>query len=229
MKNTFGNVKHFARDLVILVLGIMLSLMLNEWRENRSARADEMRVVNQMVEDLMSDTTMLSESLATVEALSELTVFTSSEDALMTDSLQKAGISSWSLAAYAPMVPQKTAFHELTYQDQHRNIRFPKLASRFINLHEGIYSLLDRVTNQHADYLLSDLAPYMNVSMPPIKQILNKQPSALESVRRQLQNTEMQNRIEWVNILLINVDSVMNAAKAESEELLTEIKEKYNL
>jgi len=107
MKNTFGNVKHFARDLVILVLGIMLSLMLNEWRENRSARADEMRVVNQMVEDLMSDTTMLSESLATVEALSELTVFTSSEDALMTDSLQKAGISSWSLAAYAPMCLKK--------------------------------------------------------------------------------------------------------------------------
>ncbi|MEM6397600.1 MAG: hypothetical protein AAF741_14715 [Bacteroidota bacterium] len=229
MKNFLSKFKHFARDLIILVLGIVLSLMLNDWRENRSNRADEIRVVKQMVEDLVRDTTDLAEGLEGLSSISELTEFLLGDGALMPDSLLDAGMSMWSMATYIPIVLQKTAFNELTYQDQHRNIRFPELASSFINLHEGTYSLLEEVIDLHAKYLIEDLVPFLNSIMPPVKVLLEADPSRLEIIEKQLRSYEMQNRIEWVDTLLLNVDGVMREAKAEASKLLVEIKEKYNL
>ncbi|MEM8583142.1 MAG: hypothetical protein AAGF87_02675 [Bacteroidota bacterium] len=229
MKNTYGNVKHFARDLIILVLGIVLSLMLNDWRENRSARTDEMRVVNQMVEDLASDTSMIGEALLMLQELKTMSRFASSADALDSDSLLDAGMTIWSLSTYLPIVPQKTAFYELTYQDQHRNIRAPGVASSFINLHEDTYNLLDMIIEVHGRYILEDYVPFLNESMPTEKNILRSDRAALDRVKAQLESSEMQNRLAFLATIISNVEGVMTSSASEASALLTTIKEKYNL
>ena len=226
MNDLLQRLRPLARDLFILVAGIMLSLLLNEWRENRIERGDETRIMEQLKEDLQQDTLILGIGQKSMEALGEFVDFLLSEDAKNPDSLVKANIMMWQISSFVPLPLQRTAFYELTYQNQNRNIRYPELISQTIDLHESRYAILDRTVNMHGDYLLEDIVPWLQYNLPSNKGP-EMTPEEVQSMTGILEDDVFQNKIFWLKILMINVNAGMEQAKTAASQLLEAVTEKY--
>ncbi|MEM7572224.1 MAG: hypothetical protein AAF433_04970 [Bacteroidota bacterium] len=226
MNNLLERLRPLARDLFILVAGIMLSLLLNDWRENRIARGDEQRVMQQLKEDLAQDTLVLGMGQQSIEMLDGFVAFLMSEGARDPDSLMKANIMMWQVSSFTPLPLQRTAFNELTYQNSNRNIRHPELISQAIDLHEGRYNLLRKVVDMHGNYLLEDLVPWYHHNLPSNKGS-ELTPDELQRVATILEDDVFQNKVFWLKILMANVNAGMEQAKSAAVALLEAVNEEY--
>jgi hypothetical protein len=56
--------KYAVGEIVLVVLGILIALQINNWNEVRLNKKKEINYVNRLIEDLVSDTLMISEQIS---------------------------------------------------------------------------------------------------------------------------------------------------------------------
>ena len=54
-------------ELLILIAGIMISFLLNEWRVSNQQKEEKNRIVNQFIDDLKADTLQIKEHSSIIE------------------------------------------------------------------------------------------------------------------------------------------------------------------
>lgn len=221
-----AKIKPLARDLSILITGIMLSFLLNECRENRSDRNEEKRVMTQLIADLKADTTHLGvirREMLEISNLAEVLFSDDGSDTTDVDELLEAIIG---LATFSPFQPQRTALLELSFQNQNRNIRQGQLVSKTISLHEGTYTTLSKVTDLYSNYIVNQLIPFYTTKLPTNwYNRLNKSDAA--AVRALMKSTEFRNHVNWMYLLQANIDIMYAETTVEAVDLLTEVEELY--
>ena len=64
--------KYAIGEIVLVVIGILIALQINNWNEGRKGKIDEINTLNKFMEDLESDSTYYQSNLKTVKEINQL-------------------------------------------------------------------------------------------------------------------------------------------------------------
>lgn len=98
----------YAIELLILIAGIMISFLLNEWRVSNQQKEEKNRIVNQFIDDLKADTLQIKEHSSIIER-----VTLSCQSLMVNDSMIDLAETSTNVAMMLNTVSDK--FNEAAY------------------------------------------------------------------------------------------------------------------
>ena len=64
--------KYAIGEIILVVIGILIALQINNWNEGRKGKIDEISTLNKFMEDLESDSTYYQSNLKTVKEINQL-------------------------------------------------------------------------------------------------------------------------------------------------------------
>lgn len=159
------NLRYYIAELLILVLGISLSFLLNEWRIESSERKVEMELLTQFRDNLILDSMSLSAQVNSLELRMK-----AAQNLLMID---KNTVYSDTTARNLIFIMNFGGFYptDITYQEMRslgnsRLISNKELLQEMIQLYESDYDLVAEWANTDRSFVLNDLLPYMNRELP---------------------------------------------------------------
>ena len=152
-------------ELLILVLGISMSFLLNEWRVNADNRKVEVRMLEQFQENLIKDSTALS------GALNGLDVMLEASNRLLDLNAQSAyndsiAINLVRVLNFSGFYPTDITYQEMRSLGNSRMIKNKELLKELIQLYESDFSLVREWTSADRSFLLNDMLPYFNGHLP---------------------------------------------------------------
>ncbi len=164
-KSTPKPFRYYFAELLILVLGISLSFLLNEWRVGQSERNVEQNMLKQFRENLVKDSTNLSNGIEGLKIMLK-----ASNDLLdleagdtYTDSVT---INLINILNFSGFYPTDIAYEEMRSLGHSRLIRDKELIGGLIQLYESDYDLVAEWVGADRNFLLNDLLPHMNNHLP---------------------------------------------------------------
>lgn len=205
----------YAIELFILIAGIMISFLLNEWRVSNQERKEKNRLVNQFMVDLASDTTRINELEDFIE-----TVSASCNELLVLDSLSDLAKTSNNVAAMMNTVSQ--SFNDATYIEASTSgklglIESDELRSKLIKMYNKTH---EEIYNWHAidmNETLPNMMQYYNAHFPYAEQLdfrtLPK--NKLEELETALIADEFKNLVQ-LNLIIKN--GILNNYRTKMQE-----------
>jgi len=70
--STSKYLKYAIGEIILVVLGILIALQINNWNESRKAQIKERLVLNNLIEDLKSDSTTFNRNIKTLTTINSL-------------------------------------------------------------------------------------------------------------------------------------------------------------
>ena len=215
-KTNRRNLKSYFAELIILVLGISLSFILNELRQQQRDLRLEDDLLHQFRDNLILDSLMLS---AQTKSLQERTEFAQyllnlEENAAYTDSV---GLALVYMMNYGGFYASDITYQEMRSRGNSRLIRNKNLLNELIQLYEADYDLVAEWAEADKTYLLNDLLPHVNETFPFARRLnysvlSNAKKRELMSV---LRNDETRYLIQYSEILKIGNKAVFDNALNE--------------
>ncbi len=226
MDNSLASInwRSLLRDLIILVVGIMLSLAMNECRQNAQASNDEERIMRQLMEDIKVDTLELSEMIGD---LKELQVMYDPLTNLEGDNFsiyRRYALASSVL--YIPFQPTRTAMYELSYSNRSGDIKRRDLVAQATALYENDYRMLTEIAEKIADFVLEIHIPFLadNLFYSPDTTFDAEEIKKLEAF---IYSSSFQQRTNWLEILWANQERSATEALNKARILLHELEKAY--
>lgn len=156
---------YYFAELLILVLGISLSFILNDWRQERSDRNLEVQLLTQFRENLILDSAALSGQVQSLDLRMKAAqnLLLVDENTPYSDTTGRNLIFIMNFGGFYPM--------DITYQEMRslgnsRLISNKELLQEMIQLYESDFDLLAEWSNTDRAFVLNDLLPYMNRNLP---------------------------------------------------------------
>ncbi len=159
------NLSYYLAELLILVLGISLSFILNEWRQDRSERKLETELMMQFRENLILDSISLS---AQIQSL-DLRMKAAQNLLLVDESSPYSDTTARNLIFimnFGGFYPTDITYQEMRSLGNSRLIKNKELLQEIIQLYETDFDLLAEWSNTDRAFVLNDLLPYMNRELP---------------------------------------------------------------
>lgn len=216
------NWKSLLRDLFILVAGILLSLSLNECRQNVLASEDENRIMLQLIDDIAADTVLLQSMLKELTDMSEFYEPLYFNEKL--EDYERYGIAS--SVVFIPFQPNKTAMLELSFSNRSGDIKRRDLVAKATALHESYYKQLKEITELVAEYVTQQHVPFIadNLFYSPDTTF---EPEEVQQIASFVNSDSFRQRINWLEILWQNQLIYAQVALDEARTLLLELKSVY--
>lgn len=165
MQRRKKNLKYYMAELLILVLGISLSFLLNEWRVVRAERNLEEELLTQFRDNLILDSLSLSAQLNSLDLRMKAAqnLLRIEEDTPYNDTTARNLIFILNSGSFQPT--------DITYQEMRslgksRLIENKELLQETIQLYETDYDRLNEWVEADKTFLMNDLLPYMNRELP---------------------------------------------------------------
>lgn len=159
--------KSFVFEVLIVVIAVMFSFLLNEWRIEQGVKQEEKEILVQVLEDLKADTAKIRSNDKQIKDLAEISI---NSLRLTEDSVEENFIKRYfevrSVITYVPFQASKAGYFELTTQGNANKIKNKQLLMQIMELHEGSYSQLIELNAAHKEYLINKLNGYMTQKLP---------------------------------------------------------------
>lgn len=217
------------RDLLILVIGIMLSFWLTEWRQNNTDEKEEQRIISLLYQDLKNDTTQIQ---ANIKRLSHLrnnydTLMKYRED-LENVNVISVYVTAYQLINFVPFQPKQTSYLQFTYREESETVKNKKILSNVIGLFSTEYETLQTLNETHKAFLLDKLAAkYFSIFPAPFKSPNDLKERDLQNIKSILENNEILNMLQFDVILKMNLEMAYKAAFTKAQYILELIHEDY--
>lgn len=155
---------YFA-EFLIIIAGITVSFFLNEWRETKKTEQKKISLLQEISNDLVRDTTLLSYSVDLYKIL------LASHDSLLAE--RKVEVEPDSLDIYVDHIVSYFPFQETqnTYTkiSSDPNLVINKgdtLIERFLLIHNQLYKLAHEWAYIEKDFVLNQMIPYIDQHAP---------------------------------------------------------------
>jgi hypothetical protein len=182
-------------ELIILILGISLSFLLNEWRVNSAEKKMEKELLTQFRDNLILDSLSLSVQVESLEARTKAArhLLAIEENTAYNDTTARNLILMLNFGGFYPT--------DITYQEMRslgnsRLIKDKELLQEMIQLYESDYDLVAEWANTDRAFLLNDLMPYVNRTLPFARQFRYNTMSAAK--KRQLMKLLMADETRYL-------------------------------
>ena len=152
-------------ELIIIIVGIMVSYLLNERRETNKIAEKKIHLISDINKDLYTDSLVLEQSLSFYKLVIK------SHDSLLHDRSATFNKDSLNLyldhfTSYYPFQENKTSYSR-TLNDQNLSIeKEDTLLQTFINMHNYIYPNIHEWLGIEKEFILGTVLPYMDTNAP---------------------------------------------------------------
>lgn len=218
--------KYYIAELLILVLGITMSFVLNEYRQQQRDLKLEDNLLHQFRDNLILDSIMLSGQSKSLELRTEFSRYLLGlpEDSGYRDSV---GLSLVYLMNYGGFYPSDITYQEMRSLGNSRLIRNKTLLNELIQLYEMDYDLVNEWASADRSFLLEELLPYMNRNLP-FARMLNF--SVLSNAKKRdlmkvLRVDETRYLIQYSEIMKMGNKAVFDNALTEVRRIIGMINE----
>lgn len=227
-KSPFRSIGTSLRDLIILVIGILLSFTLSNWQQQNADSKEEQRIISLLYEDLKSDTALINSNIKSIELLR------SNYDSIMkyranpneTNPLFLYSVA-YSIVNFVPFQPQQTAYIQFTYHENAASVNNKEILSGLIGLFTNEYATLESINETHKNFLLDKLMVRYFNWFPSIQSQYDITPERSEQILALLENEEFLNMIQFDVILKLNIERSYKQSLVAIEEILGLIEGKY--
>lgn len=216
------------RDLLILVIGIVLSFFLTEWRQKKSNFEEEKRIVTLLHSDLQKDTADIHIKL---EGLKDLkrgydSILSYRSDAENADPLK---VLSWaySVVNILPFEPKRTGFIQLNNHKNSGALKNKEVLTAVIGLHNEEYSTLKTLNLTHKDMLINQMMPKYYSWIPFIASPKDITEEAETKLLDLLSNNEFLNMLQFEYILKVNLENYYEHALSRIDSTMKLIEAEY--
>lgn len=215
------NLKYYIAELLILVLGISLSFLLNEYRVLQSEKKLERELLTQFRDNLILDSMAISAQLQSLEvrmkaSRSLLSITSQTEYA---DSTARNLIF---LMNYGGFYPTDITYHEMRSLGNSHLIKNKELLNELVQLYESDYDLVAEWASADRGFLLNDMLPYMNRNLPFARQFnFGVLPNAKKrDLMRVLMEDETRYLIQYSEIMKMGNTQVFQNANREVRRVI---------
>ncbi len=215
------NFKYYIAELIILVLGISLSFVLNEYRQQQRDMKLESELLHQFRDNLILDSLMLSGQSKSLEMRTEHAryLLNLKEGDDYRDSV---GLGLVFLMNYGGFYASDITYQEMRSLGNSRLIKNKTLLNEIIQLYEMDYDIVQEWATADRSFLLDELLPYMNRNLP-FARMLNF--SSLNNAKRRdlmrvLVKDETRYLIQYSEIMKMGNKAVFDNALNEVRRII---------
>lgn len=165
MKKLFRVLKNrwpeYLIEIFVIIIGISLTLLLNNWREHRIERKTEVKLLESIRENLVADTLTLN------GRLQNMGIFVHAHKQFLSPSIDT--FSSDSILTYMDLLATYTMFQgtdvgyqELKQSKSSTTIQNRILLQKVIQHYERKYDLIKEWNDIDKSFVLNDVIPFLN-------------------------------------------------------------------
>lgn len=210
----------FLVELVILVLGIMISFMLNEWRLSVKEAKDRVFVLEQFRRDLAADTAVLRQEIRQLEKVDEYCALILRESPKMPVDSQGHLIGSI-LNITGPTLSQ-SAYLEVLQTGRQQVVNNDSLLTRLLHIYNQLYPNIGAWTMVDQKLVLDQLFPFVHEHFPHASRMHFDElgPDGKARAREVFQSDHFRNLVQSTGIIKKNVNTVFKTILTYLEETL---------
>lgn len=216
------------RDLLILVIGIILSFTLTEFRQNKADFEEEKRIVGLIYSDLQEDTANIHTNL---EGLKDLKRGFDSILSLRNQPSQadpkKIFTWAYSVVNFIPFEPNRTGFVQLSNHENSGALKNKKILTSVIGLFNDEYKTLQTLNESHRELLMNQITPKFFNWIPFITSAKDLTEENTQKLRALLTNDEFLNVLQFEYIIKINIENQYGHSLASIDSTLKLIEQEY--
>lgn len=160
---TSGN-KNYFFELVTIVVGIMLSFLINEWRENAKNKDKEISYLDNLRSELLADTSKIRDEIAALALIERGvdTILNMDIEKRVPDSLQ---IFLRSQALYSSLPQRRITYRELQQTGESYLITNRNLLRDIITYYESVVWEIKEYNKIDENHVLNQLIPYFTAKI----------------------------------------------------------------
>lgn len=216
------------RDLLILVIGIVLSFTLTEWRQNKADLNEEKRIIGLIYSDLKEDTTNINSNLELLESLK------SGFDSILSyrnrpSEADPVQVLRWaySVVNFVPFDPNRTGYIQLSNHKNSGALKNKKILTSIIGLFNDEYETLNTLNESHKELLLNQMTPKYFSWIPFLEKPTDLNEKNIAQLRALLNDNEFLNMLQFELILKINLEKQYAHSLESIESILQLIETDY--
>jgi hypothetical protein len=216
--------KKYVLEVVIIFVGISMSFLFDEWRENRkdeeTARKNLIFLKSNLVQDTMVLTGMIDIGKASVWSINKLIYF--KQDSEISDSLNTHIDKA---ASYLDFKPNQMAYEEIKQTGHTSLIKNDTLKRSFLSYYTLIMPYCNEWTAVDKMQIMTQLIPEMSIYFPvvPDKSNIVSLQEKIKSLKiRKIRNLLITNaayKQEVINTLIFTKEVAKNLMKRIDDEL----------
>lgn len=152
-------------EFLIIIAGIMVSFVLNEWRETKRIQEKKTHLLSDINSELKADSLLLEQAIKYYEKI------TKSHDSLLINRNKEMEIDSIDVyldhfSSYFPFNETNTSFNKILNDQELTVEKEDTLIQYYVYLHNIIYPSLHEWYFIEKDFVLNIVLPYMDKNAP---------------------------------------------------------------
>lgn len=156
-KGPFGGALYFLTEILIVVVGILFAVQLNNWNESRKSRIEEIKSLRSFIKDLEKEKIYLTNAKHSMRSTSEyLTEISDGNvDSVVVDSL----IHYMDREYFHQSL--NSSYINLKSGGNLNTISNDSLKQELVGFYEGTYSVYKILSTTHTDFIYTNMRPYI--------------------------------------------------------------------
>jgi hypothetical protein len=218
------SLKYYFAEIIILIFGISISFLLNEWRLNSQAQKEQIKLLEDFQSNLRADSTAISLIVKNLEmqqkasmALLQLKNKESFSDSIAMNFLRTL--------SYSPFTPTQITYEQMKSLGASDLIENDSLANQLVSLYEVSYKNVSEWTAIDGAHVVETLIPYTSQHMP-FAQYLNYSAMDAKGKERfmdELQKDELKYIMQFLLIYKASTKVIFDSTAKSIAKLLKAI------
>jgi hypothetical protein len=229
-RNKRIGIKYYFAEIIILIFGISISFLLNEWRLNSQAQKEQIKLLEDFQSNLKADSVAISLIVKNLDMQQKasMALLQLKEKEPFTDS---TAVNFLRTLSYSPFTPTQITYEQMKSLGASDLIENDSLANQLVSLYEVSYKNVTEWTEVDGAHVKETLIPYTSQHMP-FALYLNY--PAMDAKRKErfmdeLQKDELKYIIQFLLIYKASTKVVFDSTAKSIAQLLKEIDEELLL
>lgn len=156
-------------ELFVIILGITISFMLQNWQENKKVQKAEQVLLERIYFDLAEDTLALAKELASIQEIIDRGVVLLDIPDLQSVNRDSINLALISQLQYSYFFKTDIGYQSIKAGNASHIIKNTKLFNQIIRLYTVAYRELDEYCTIDKTFVLEELIPYYNHNFPYVE------------------------------------------------------------
>ncbi|OEK02164.1 hypothetical protein BFP97_11805 [Roseivirga sp. 4D4] len=218
------NIKYFLAELMILIIGISVSFVLNEYRQQKKEERQEVQLLKSFKANLINDSTILSagSELMSKQIESARRLILLPNDAPFKDS---TALDVVTLLSYLPFNPEDITYQEMKSLGTTYIIQNDGLSKEIIGLYERSYENIHEWTSIDSDHVKNKLIKF-TIDRFPFAPNLNfavLRPAKQRELMSLIRTDEFRHLVQWGMLYKASTKAQFDAGIASIESIIKKI------
>uniref|UniRef100_UPI00404894E7 hypothetical protein n=2 Tax=Roseivirga sp. TaxID=1964215 RepID=UPI00404894E7 len=229
-RNGNSGIRYYMAEILILIFGISISFLLNEWRLNSQAKKEQIKLLEDFQANLRTDSLAISQIVKNldIQQKASLTLLQLKADDVFSDSTTLNFLRTLS---YSPFTPTQITYEQMKSLGASDLIENDSLAKQLVSLYEVSYKNVSEWTGIDGTHVKETLIPYTSQHMP-FALYLNYSAMDANNKKRfmlELQKDELKYIMQFLLIYKASTKAVFDATAKSIAQLLQGIDQELRI